>query len=229
MTRVAHSQAEAKPPIMNTVPRRMGGLAATEHSDDDAKARRREQILRVATAVFAEQGYHKASISEIIERAGIARGTFYLYFSSKHSVLEAILGFAMATLTERIKGIDLSPGAPPPSAQLRDNMIRVLRFVIDEPDLARLLLNHGLSPGDEVAERVAVFYKQTTNLIETSLERGIEIGTVRKCNVPVAAAGALGAIRGVIAYLLQQGDDVDLEPVADEVLTFALRGVMVVG
>ena len=205
----------------------MGGLVAGEQSDDDAKARRREQILRVATAVFAEQGYHKASISEIIERAGIARGTFYLYFSSKHSVLEAILGYALATLTERIKGIDLSPDAPPPSEQLRDNMIRVLRFVTDEPDLARLLLNHGLSPGDEVAERVAIFYKHTTQLIEKSLSHGIELGTVRECNVPVAAAGALGAIRGVIAYLLQQGDGVDLGPVADEVLTFALRGVMV--
>lgn len=207
---------------------RMSTSVAGEQ-DDDAKARRREQILRVATSVFAEQGYHKASISEIIERARIARGTFYLYFSSKHSVLEAILGYALTTLTERIKAIELGPDAPPPSEQLRDNMIRVLRFVTDERDLAKLLLNHGLSPNDEVAERVAIFYEHTTKLIERSLEHGIELGTVRECNVPVAAAGALGAIRGVIAYMIRQGDDVDLAPVAEEVLTFALRGVMVPG
>ncbi|MBT8491506.1 MAG: TetR/AcrR family transcriptional regulator, partial [Deltaproteobacteria bacterium] len=53
------------------------GSPMTDERDPDAKARRRDQILRVATAVFADKGYHKASISHIIERAGIARGTFY--------------------------------------------------------------------------------------------------------------------------------------------------------
>ena len=44
---------------------------------------RRAQILQKAKEVFAERGYHNASISEIILRAGIARGTFYLYFRTK--------------------------------------------------------------------------------------------------------------------------------------------------
>ena len=205
------------------------GSPMTDERDADAKARRRDQILRVATAVFADKGYHKASISLIIEQAGIARGTFYLYFSSKHSVLEAILGYALTNLTQRIKAVELGPDAPPPSQQLRDNIVRVLGFVNDEPELARLLLNHGLSPNDEVAERVAVFYDQTKKLIERSLQRGIELGTVRDCNVPVAAAGAFGAIRGVIGYLIENAGDVDLEAAADEVLTFALRGVMAPG
>ena len=208
----------------------MGTPMTEQPHGEDAKARRREQILRVATAVFADKGYHKASISHIIEHAGIARGTFYLYFSSKHSVLEAILGYALTNLTQRIKGVEIGPGAPPPSEQLRDNIERILGFVVDEPELARLLLNHGLSPDDEVAERVAFFYDQTQKLIERSLERGMELGTVRKCHAPVAAAGAFGAIRGVIGYLIDntgQVSDDELKNAADEVLTFALRGVMV--
>lgn len=203
------------------------GVAASEHSGDDAKARRREQILSVATAVFAERGYHRASISDIIEGASIARGTFYLYFTSKHAVLEAILGSALSRLTSRIERVDLAPEAPSPAEQLHNNLIRVFRFVTEERNLTRLLLNHGLSPTDEVAEWVSTFYKQTTSLIEKSLQHGIDLGFVRKCNVPVAAAAMLGAITGVVTHLIAKGGaTVDLEQAAEEFLTFALRGVM---
>lgn len=50
---------------------------------DPQKRERRQQILDAAKHVFAEAGYHGASINAIIERAEIARGTFYLYFESK--------------------------------------------------------------------------------------------------------------------------------------------------
>jgi AcrR family transcriptional regulator len=51
-----------------------------------AKQERRRQILSAAKQVFADAGYHGASIHAIIERAQIARGTFYLYFESKAAV-----------------------------------------------------------------------------------------------------------------------------------------------
>ncbi len=41
---------------------------------------RRREILDVARGVFAEKGYHHTHVADIIEAAGIARGTFYLYF-----------------------------------------------------------------------------------------------------------------------------------------------------
>src|SRR6266571_5021245 len=44
----------------------------------------RRRILDAAEEVFGEFGYYEASISEITRRAGIAQGTFYIYFHSKH-------------------------------------------------------------------------------------------------------------------------------------------------
>src|SRR6187401_3009356 len=51
----------------------------------------RRRLLEAAEAVFAEQGYHEASIVKITERAGIGLGTFYLYFDSKQSIFEALV------------------------------------------------------------------------------------------------------------------------------------------
>src|SRR6266852_9291010 len=54
-------------------------------------AARRKQILDAATQVFAEKGFHRATIKEIARQAGIADGTIYTYFASKTEVLLGLL------------------------------------------------------------------------------------------------------------------------------------------
>src|SRR6266700_407811 len=54
-------------------------------------AARRKQILDAATQVFAEKGFHRATIKDIARVAGIADGTIYTYFPSKTEVLLGIL------------------------------------------------------------------------------------------------------------------------------------------
>src|SRR5260370_2920445 len=54
-------------------------------------AARRKQILDAATQVFAEKGFHRATIKDIARMAGIADGTIYTYFASKTEVLLGIL------------------------------------------------------------------------------------------------------------------------------------------
>lgn len=52
---------------------------------------RRNQILDAATQVFAQKGFHRATIKDIARVAGIADGTIYTYFASKTDVLLGIL------------------------------------------------------------------------------------------------------------------------------------------
>lgn len=51
---------------------------------------RREEILTAAQRLFYSKGYDKTSVRDIIDSVGIAKGTFYHYFESKHALLEAI-------------------------------------------------------------------------------------------------------------------------------------------
>ncbi len=54
-------------------------------------AARRGQILAAATKVFAEKGFHRATIRDVAQAAGIADGTIYNYFKNKDAVLLGIL------------------------------------------------------------------------------------------------------------------------------------------
>ena len=54
--------------------------------------KRKGELLQIAYRLFLSQGYENTSVDEIIEAAGIAKGTFYYYFQSKEQMLEAVIG-----------------------------------------------------------------------------------------------------------------------------------------
>ncbi len=54
---------------------------------DDPKERRRLKLVAAATELFIKQGYRKTSVDEVARRAGVAKGTVYLYFKTKGELL----------------------------------------------------------------------------------------------------------------------------------------------
>jgi len=194
---------------------------------DRAKQERRRQILSAAKAVFSEAGYHGASIHAIIERAQIARGTFYLYFESKAAVFDSILDQAMAELRARMHRIEVGdPAAPPPQVQLRAQVVATLEYIVNDRPLATLLLSAGHTPDVDASERLDLFFAEVRGLLRRALETGMEIGLVRPCRAELVAAAMLGMTRGVIELLVRQADPTPVEDVVNEMLMVALRGVL---
>lgn len=202
-------------------------MVSTLDAGERAKQERRKQILAAAKAVFADAGYHGASIHAIIERAQIARGTFYLYFASKAAVFDSILDQALADLRARIHRIEVEdPKAPAPQVQLRDQVVATLAYIVKDRPLATLLLSAGNTPDVEAAERIAQFYGEIRDLLKRALESGLEIGLLRKCHPELVAAAMLGMIRGVIEQLVSKDNELVVEDVVAELLMVALRGVL---
>ena len=65
------------------------GVAGRPLSSRGAQTRRR--LLEAAEEVFADLGYHDASIVKLTEAAGVGQGTFYLYFSSKKEIFDELV------------------------------------------------------------------------------------------------------------------------------------------
>jgi len=65
------------------------GVAGRPLSSKGARTRRR--LLEAAETVFAEFGYHNASIVKLTEAAGVGQGTFYLYFASKKEIFDELV------------------------------------------------------------------------------------------------------------------------------------------
>jgi len=77
-------------------------------------ADRRADLLAAARRVFADRGYHETTVEDVTRAAGVAKGTFYLYFDEKREIFLAII----RELLDTIKAIgaelsDVSPGEHP--------------------------------------------------------------------------------------------------------------------
>ena len=202
-------------------------MATTIDPGERAKQERRRQIMTAAKLVFADAGYHGASINAIIEKAQIARGTFYLYFESKAAVFDSILDQAMTDLRARIHRIEVEDkNAPPPQAQLREQILATLDYIVKDRPLATLLLSAGHTPDAEAAERLDQFFGEVRSLLVRAMESGMEIGLLRKVDKDLAAAAMLGMIRGVIEQLIRDPNPPAVDVVVSELLLVALRGVL---
>lgn len=193
-----------------------------------ARAERRRQILDAAKHVFAEAGYHGASIGAIIDRAAIARGTFYLYFESKEAVFGALLDRAMTDLRARIVHVETDAGAPPPEVQLLDGIARVLEYIVADRPLAAVLLSSTSTPDAEAAARLQTFYDEIRAVIARSLGQGAALGILRPTNPERTAAALLGLVRGIVEYCISHAAEVEgrIGEVTRELVDVALRGVL---
>jgi AcrR family transcriptional regulator len=175
--------------------------------------------------VFAEKGYHQASISDIIKRAGVARGTFYLYFESKRSVFDQLLDDLFELLNGRVRRIDPSRGPAGVVAQMESNVDEVVDLMLSNRAMLRVLLAEavGLDPGFD--KKLSEFYGRLLEMTERSLKLGIDMQVVRKVNTRVVSLCILGSIKEVL-YQVAMGQKLPVrEILVKEILGYNIRGL----
>lgn len=113
---------------------------------EEKKQIKRENLLASAYTLFNKKGFVDTSINDIVEYAGVAKGTFYLYFKDKWDINEQVvtekarLLFDEAIINTNDKRID----------NFDDRIINIVDYIIeafkDNPDLMKLI-NKDLSLG----------------------------------------------------------------------------------
>ncbi len=75
-------------------------------------AERRLVILDAALSVFAERGFEAARLDDVAAKAGVAKGTLYLYFDDKEKLFEEVVRGAVTPIVERISALAAAPEMP---------------------------------------------------------------------------------------------------------------------
>jgi AcrR family transcriptional regulator len=112
--------------------------------NQELREQSQQRILRAALTMFAERGYEGATITQIAERAGVARGLVSYYFSTKEQLLHALLGEALAGILAATDPVD---GEDTPDQRLAGVIDRTLSMAEQTIGVQRLVLCLMLQPG----------------------------------------------------------------------------------
>jgi AcrR family transcriptional regulator len=196
---------------------------------EDVRERRRAQMLETALRVFGKKGFHQTSISDLVEAAGVARGTFYLYFESKDAVFLALIDALLAELRASVDGVDVSAGAPSLDSQLVHIVERVLRMAEHKRALANILFREAVGLDAAVDARLRAFYGSLRGYIAQTLHMGIALGLARDVDVDITSTLILGSIKQTIEQhlvLAPEGKSFDVPRYARAIVDYNLKGVL---
>ncbi len=186
---------------------------------------RRTQLMEAALTAFSKGGYHGTHVSHIIAEAGVARGTFYLYFQDKREVFQALIDEMFEALDGVLEVIDPRASASPVE-QMRRNLERFVGVLQARPRLTTLLLEQGAPLEPEVRERLRRFYLDLTRKVEQGLAQGQELGLFGPMDREVVARAIVGAVKEVFYSWDHQRESFDPVRVADALLKVTLHGLM---
>ena len=189
------------------------------------REQRRAQILEVATQVFAEKGYHDARIDDIVVRAGIARGTFYLYFSDKRAIFEELVGAFLTRLNDAIERIELADDAPRHMNELTANLRRVFALFAANPEMARILLSAAVGLDADFDRRLLGFYDEINAMLTRALEQGEAAGLVRPGNARLRAYCITGLVKECLYQVVLRRADTDPDALVETLLDLVADGL----
>lgn len=160
-------------------------------------------ILEAARRAFAQKGFHDVTVDEIAEAAGVAKGTLYLYYRSKHQIYWDALKQGIEELySELARQMGHSGDI---RAQIEAFVETKIRYFDANHDFFRIYFaefGNALSHPAHISKDFKKLYTHQARLLESALRRAIQRNTIRRIR-PDATAYAISEItRGVITQRL---------------------------
>ena len=148
--------------------------------------RTRQRLLEAAEAVFADHGYHEASVVKITEAAGVGQGTFYLYFASKQEIFDELVRDLNRRVRHAMKEAS-SQGKTRLEAELL-GFRAYFRFTAEHPALYRIIRQaEFVSP-----EMLRYHYDRLSRGYVEALREASDRGEIAELDPEVAAWALMG-------------------------------------
>ena len=172
---------------------------------------RREGLLQAARTVFARKGLPNTTVSDITQAAGVAKGTFYLYFDSKEALLGALKQRYVDDLVARATALYARIGDDE-WWELTDVTVEsMIDFMLEHRDLIQVFAQEGLTP--ETAQLFAAADRTLRSMFAAGIKAGVEAGIFRTSDPMLTATFLDHAIHGTIEHAILYEGGIDRDTV----------------
>jgi len=180
-------------------------------------------MLKAAGAVFARQGFYKATISQIAARAGVADGTIYLYFKNKDDILYQFIKFKTRTVFEKMRqAVEKSDNA---EKMLKNLIACHLKEFQNDRDMA-VIFQSEIRYRRDIESHIKDISKMYFEFLTDIIEQGQVKGFIRQdLFIGLVKRFILGAVEGVINTWVNAEEKYDLVSMADPLVDLYMNGI----
>jgi AcrR family transcriptional regulator len=189
----------------------------------------RIKLLAAAETVFATHGLEAAKVEEIAQRAGLAKGSFYLHFDSKDDAFRQLVEMMLARLKAQL---DALPDEALPAGTTFDQFLslwvdldlEMFEFIWLNRAVVGLLLDGGRCAA--YRHMIDLFCDEAAVKARRLLIQGVQAGVYRPdIDVDLSASFIAGAYDRLARQIVREARRPDLRRLLQQVQTLVLRGV----
>jgi AcrR family transcriptional regulator len=177
------------------------------------------QRARIITALAEEtsaKGYRAVTVADIVKRAAIARNTFYENFSSKEDCFLAAQKFAMSSALERV--VEAAGRIDSWPQRVAAGLNAFLRYVIEEPALARTCMVEALTAGPSSFH----YYEESLQAFVSLFKLGRDVSPHGQDLPETLEEAIIGGLFWIVYQRLIMGEEESIEKLLPEIVEFVL-------
>lgn len=190
---------------------------------------RRSELMRAGMVLFSAKGYHNTKVSDIVREAGVAQGTFYLYFDNKADLFGSLLEEFIALITEAVSAVTTDMEAITTQVQfvvlIRTAVKAILKVYRDNAALARIVIREGSSLDAKSADRWEQAIDRLAQIGTVAMEEAVARGFVPPQNTRIVPYCVLGMYERVAYRWLVEDQSVKLDELAEALTRYEMLGI----
>ena len=184
-------------------------------------------ILEAARRVFAARGFHEATVEDIAEAAGVAKGTVYLYYESKRDLYFAALKFGISQMYSSL--LQELEKVTTPEEKLKALISAKLSYFDENRDFFKIYYSElgnipSTHPGG-IDKEFKALYQDQARLVEAILREGMRKKVVRNIRIEQAAFAISDIIRGVVTHRILGWSKSKLNQDVDFIFDMIWKGI----
>jgi TetR/AcrR family transcriptional regulator, fatty acid metabolism regulator protein len=185
---------------------------------------RNAEILEAAHKIFAQRGFSGTSVEAIAQEAGVAKGTVYLYYSSKQEIYWAALKNGLMALCGELKMQIETAGAA--EDKLRAYIATKLLFFEQHGDFFKIYhAEFGNAVAHSIHKDFADLIFEQIRMIKAILSEGLKQRKIRRTKLESAAFVIFDVTRGAITQRLLGYSQMCIQEEIDFLYDFIWKGI----
>ncbi|MGH2685711.1 MAG: TetR/AcrR family transcriptional regulator [Actinomycetota bacterium] len=168
---------------------------------------RRQDLVDAAIKVFAEKGINRTTVADLTAAAGVAKGTFYIYFDSKEHLLGALKELMVSEILEHATTLYSRVGRDDWETLLDATVESMTDFFIDRQDMMQVMVQEGVTP--ETNELFAELETKVDQMFATAIQLGIDSGAFHATDAQMTGRLIHAAFEGTLKNAILYGGGID--------------------